>query len=61
MGKDWYKSKTLWFGILFGLVQVAGLLGFKTYQPNADTNEIVGIVVAIIIVVLRKLTTDPLK
>jgi hypothetical protein len=57
--KPWYASKTLWFAVLFGLVNVAGALGYQTYQPDAQTTEIVGIVVSVVAVILRLLTKQP--
>lgn len=61
MPKKWYQSKTLWFAILFGIVQVAGLFGYADYTPSGDVAEIVGIVVSVIMIVLRFLTKQPVE
>ena len=60
MGKDFYKSKTLWFGIIFGMVSIAGLFGFDAYQPDAQTAEIVGVLVSVVVIVLRLVTKEPI-
>ena len=54
--KKFYESKTFWFAILFGLVSVAGLFGYADYTPGSDTVEIVNVVVAVIVIVLRFVT-----
>lgn len=56
MEKKWYESKTLWFAILFGIVNVAGVFGFAGYEPSADVQEISNIVVAAVFLVLRLVT-----
>ena len=58
--KSWFKSKTVWFFALYLLVNVAGMFGFNAYQPSAQGAEIVGIVVAIIGIILRLVTKQPL-
>ena len=54
--KKWYASKTFWFAILFGVVQLAGLFGFADYEPSADVAQIVSLVGAAVVLVLRFLT-----
>jgi hypothetical protein len=51
--KSWNESKTLWFAILYALLQVAGLFGYADYTPGADVTEWVGIAVAVIVAALR--------
>ena len=58
--KMWYESKTLWFNILYGVVAIAGLVGFVEYVPSADTVEIVGVLVAAINIALRFVTNKAL-
>ena len=60
MGKDFWKSRTLWFGVVFGVVSIAGLFGFETYQPDAQTAEIVGVLVSVAVIVLRLVTKEPI-
>ena len=59
--KPIWKSKTFWFAILFAVVNVAGVLGYQTYQPDAQTTEIVGVLVSIAVIALRYVTREPVK
>jgi len=59
MGKNWYRSKSIWFGVLVAIVSVASLFGFAEYQPDAQTAEIVGLVVSAVVIVLRLVTREP--
>lgn len=54
--KKWYKSRTLWFALLFGLVSIAGLFGYADFTPSGDVSEIVNICVAVIVLILRAKT-----
>ena len=58
MGKNWYKSKSIWFGVLVAIVSVASLFGFAEYQPDAQTAEIVGLVVSAFVIGLRLVTKE---
>ena len=60
-GKNFWRSKTLWFFALYLLVAVAGVFGFAGFQPTADQSEIIGIVVAVVGIILRLLTKEPVK
>jgi len=60
MGKDFWKSKTLWFGLLLAVVSIAGIFGFDTYQPDAQSAEIIGLVVSAFVICLRLLTKEPI-
>lgn len=51
--KKFYQSKTFWFAILFGVVQLAGLAGFAGYEPSTDVAELVGLLGAAVMLVLR--------
>ena len=57
--KEFWKSKTFWFNVLAALVAVAGVFGFADYQPSAETGQIIGVIVALVNVALRFLTTEP--
>jgi hypothetical protein len=59
--KKFYKSKTVWFALLFGLVNVAGLVGYADYSPGTDVVEIVNVVVAAVTLLLRFVTKEPLE
>ena len=56
--KEFYKSKTFRFGMLWVLVGIAGLFGYADYVPDSDVEQIAEIVNGIIIVVLRFLTSQ---
>lgn len=58
--KAWYQSKVLWFNLLAGVVSIAGLFGFTTFQPDQSTVEIIGVVVAAVNIVLRFITSTKL-
>lgn len=57
--KPFYKSKVFWFSILSGVVAIAGLFGFANFEPSAETAQLIAIVVAIVNIVLRFLTKQP--
>ena len=59
MVKEWYKSKTIWFGALYVLISLAGVFGFVQFSPSADLVEIVGGVTGVLVIVLRLLTKEP--
>ena len=59
--KNWYTSKTIWFAVLYGVVSLAGLIGFADYRPDSETLEIVGIIVAVATVLLRKVTVTAIR
>ena len=54
--KKWYQSKTIWFSILYGIVNIAGIFGFANFNPDPQVVSGVGLGVAIIIYVLRLMT-----
>jgi len=58
--KSIFKSRTFWFALLFALVNIAGLFGYQTYQPDAQTTEIVGVTVSVLVIILRFLTKQPI-
>lgn len=59
--KPIYLSKTFWFALLYLLVNLAGLFGYDTYQPDAQLVEIVGIVVAVVAIGLRMVTREGIR
>ena len=65
-GKDWYKSKTLWFAALTVSVGVAAsVFGFNEWVPDevtADTIQtVVLVLVGVVNIVLRYVTREPIK
>ena len=53
MNKSIFESKTFWFSVLYGVVNVAGLLGFADFSPSGDVAELVGILVSVGAIALR--------
>ncbi len=58
--KEWYKSRTVWAGILEILIGVLGLVatfvGYGVYTPEA----IILLVIGALTIVLRKITIMPI-
>lgn len=59
--KQFYESKTFWFNVLFLLGAVAAYFGFGDFKPSNDSVELASVVVAIINITLRFLTTQPIE
>jgi len=54
------KSKTIWFAIILAVLSV--LQGYVGLLPLSQTGQmIVGIVIAVIVTVLRIITTQPIS
>ena len=65
-GKDWYKSKTLWFAALTIIIGVAAsVFGFDTWAPDGATADLIQtvilVVVGIVNIVLRYVTSEAIK
>ena len=54
--KKFYQSKVFYFALLFGAVQLAGLFGFADFKPTADVAELIGLVGAAVMLILRFVT-----
>ena len=61
MGKDYWKSKTLWFNVLTLAVIIAEAFGYVDFVPNEDIAEYATALVTIINVILRIVTKEPIK
>lgn len=57
-GKALLSSKTFWFNLLFVLVSVASMFGFKEFQPDEKTVSLLGGVAAIVNILLRLKTNE---
>jgi hypothetical protein len=58
--KAFYESKTFWFNMLVGIIALAGLFGFSSFEPSQDVIEIIGVVVSGVNLILRFLTKQPI-
>lgn len=58
--KAFYESKTFWFNALFLLLGVAAYFGFGDFKPDSNTVELTSVVVAVINIILRFITTTPI-
>jgi hypothetical protein len=57
----WFlNSKTLWFNLLAFAVAVASNFGFAGFTPDAHLAEYITVAVAVINIILRLVTTQPL-
>ncbi len=60
MPKKWYESKTFWFNVLAFVVAVAMAFGYTGELPS-DWQVLVPAVVAIINIILRFITHQPIE
>lgn len=55
--KEWYKSRTLWFNVVYLLLLVFGfaadLVGYSGFEPSAEVVTIGSGILALINLVLR--------
>jgi len=64
MGKKWYASKTLWFGVLSVVVAVATSFGFAEYAPEGWASEAIAfwaVLEPVVFIVLRLVTREPVR
>ena len=61
MNKKWYASKTLWFSILFALVNLAGAFGYAEFVPGDEVVNYVNIGISVIMALLRVFTDRGVK
>lgn len=58
-GKKIWRSRTFWWNILALVVALAGYFGFGDFEASPDTAAIAAGVAAVINLVLRVLTDEP--
>jgi hypothetical protein len=61
MDKEFWKSKTFYFGLLWIGVGVAGLFGYFDFSPGSDVIEWAEIINGLIVIGLRIVTKVPVK
>jgi len=59
--KEFWKSKTFWFNVLALIVAVAGYFGFAGFEPDSDVLTLAAGIAAIINLILRSVTYQPIK
>ena len=57
----WYKSKTIWFNLLLLATAVASLFGFLDYTPSPQASEIIAVVVSVVNLILRLISTTIIR
>ena len=58
MSKDLWRSKTLWFNLLAGLIAVANQFGFGSFEADPSVNVAVLGGVALVNLILRYFFTN---
>lgn len=61
MEKPWYQSKTVWSSIIGGAVAISTAFGFDLGLDPDQQTAIVGGIMAVIGIVLRFVTKEPLR
>ena len=59
MSKSIFKSKTLWFNVLAFVVIISNAFGFGEFKANDTVFEVVAVLIPILNIILRKITTQP--
>lgn len=59
-GQALIQSKTFWFNVLSVIVAVATLVGFGDFEPNAEVTAGITTITAVINVLLRLQTKEPI-
>lgn len=64
-GKEFYRSKTFWFGLVMIVVTIAGFFGFGEYVPDpgswvAQVLQILIMLQPVAVIILRMVTKEPI-
>lgn len=59
--KRWYLSRTVWAGILEIVIGALGLLATWLQQGDFSLPAVILLVVGVLTIILRKLTTQPIE
>ncbi len=57
--KNFWKSKTFWFNLLALLLAVAASQGYGAFTPDAQVGEYATVIITLMNIVLRFMTTQP--
>ncbi|MFB1502005.1 hypothetical protein [Thiocapsa sp. N5-Cardenillas] len=61
--KSWYKSKTVWFNVLAGVVMIATMFGYTgemSPEVSDKVNAFMPMITIIVNLILRKFTDKPI-
>lgn len=59
--KPWYRSKTVWFNVLTGVVAVAAYFGYvEDPETTARVEQVLPVIVTVVNLILRFSTKRPL-
>jgi hypothetical protein len=65
MEKEWYRSKTIWFNLIFLVAAALGVVmpaaGYTDFQPSQEVAELGTVVVILTNLILRTITKSSIK
>jgi hypothetical protein len=62
VAKDWYKSWTIWFGIVYTFTYFFSMFtGYKGYVPPDSLVQLLEQVAGLVVIVLRLKTSSSIK
>jgi hypothetical protein len=59
--KAFYESKTFWFNVLTVVLAIAAYFGFGSFQADPRAIELAGVLVGVINIVLRFLSSTAIR
>lgn len=57
--KPWWQSKIIWFNALGLLVAIANIFGFASFTPGPEMEQVTLVVITVVNLVLRLVTSKP--